>query len=86
MAKLSNFKNENEIKGASRDELEKKVEEYKSMNESELKSELFRQVAQQKREGKFNINALREMAQSVRGVVGEESYKNICALLGEIDD
>ena len=85
MAKLSDFKSENEAKSPSRDELEKKVEEYKSMNESQLKSELFRQVAQQKKEGKFNIKALREMAESVRGVVGEESYKNICALLGEID-
>lgn len=84
MAKLSNFSSKNDDK--TKEDLEKKVEEYKNMNESQLKSELFRQVAMQKKEGKFNINALRSMAEQIRGVVGEESYKNICTLLGEIDD
>lgn len=83
MAKLSNFGEKEE---QNKENLEKKVEEYKSMSENELKNELFRQVAMQKKEGSFNINALRDMAGQIRGVIGEESYKNICSLLEEIDD
>lgn len=83
MAKLSNF---GEKDCQNKENLEKKVEEYKKMNENELKNELFKQVAMQKREGNFNINALKDMASQVRGVIGEESYKNICSLLEEIDD
>lgn len=86
MAKLSNFKSDNCENKPTEEELKKKVEEYKGMNETELKSELFRQVAKQKSEGKFDLKALQEMAQSVRGIVGEESYKNICSLLGELND
>lgn len=86
MAKISNYKGETGDKQPIREELERKIKQYKSMNEGQLKNELFKQVAQQKKEGKFDINSLKNMAQSIRGVVGEESYKNICALLGEIDD
>lgn len=90
MAKLSNFKGADKSfktnKINMQDDLEKQVEHYKTMNENELRGELFKQVAKQKSEGKFDMNALREMVESVRGVVGEESYQNICSLLGEIDD
>lgn len=81
MAKLSSFKGE-----PSQKDLEKKVEEYSAMSEGELKNELFKQVAKQKSEGRFDINALRDMAKEVRGIVGEKSYQNICSLLGELDD
>lgn len=85
MSKLSSFKGESNAT-PSQENLEKRVEEYKNMNESQLKNELFKQVAKQKREGKFNLEALKNMAQEVRGIVGEESYQNICSLLGELDD
>lgn len=82
MAKLSEFSNCN----SEQENIEKKVEEYKTMNEVQLKNELFKQVAKQKHEGKFDINALRGMAEQVRGIIGEDSYKNVCTLLEEIDD
>lgn len=82
MAKLSEFSSCK----SEQENIEKRVEEYKTMNEVQLKNELLKQVAKQKQEGKFDINALRGMAEQVRGVIGEDSYKNVCALLEEIDD
>lgn len=62
-------------------QLREKYETYKNMNQSQLQSSLFQEVARQKASGTFDFNALSNMVESMRGSLSENEYNNIKRIL-----
>ena len=61
----------------SEKDLQDKYNQYKDMSQSELNSELFKEVARQKSQGTFDYQKLASMLESLRGSLSEENYQNI---------
>lgn len=84
MGKLSQFdlpRQDEKEKKVSEDELRGKYEQYSSMSNDELNSELLREVGRQKMAGTFNYGALEKAVESLKESLPEENYNNIKRLL-----
>lgn len=95
MSKLSDFKNNNnlkeernskEIKDEPVDEkkLKEKYDEYKDMSQKDLSDELFKEVSRQKSKGTFNYNALNAMIENLRPSLSKEQYQNMKRILDSL--
>lgn len=84
MGRLSDFEinnKNNQSKKVSEQDLRDKFDYYKNMNQQQLNSELFSEVARQKANGTFDFNKLSQMVESLRGSLPEQDYNNIKRIL-----
>ena len=65
----------------SQENIMREYEELKSMNNDQLTSRLFEEVAKQKRDGTFDFNALSQSVESLKNYIPEETYINLKKLL-----
>lgn len=80
MAKLSEFENKRNT-NVNEETLKEKFDEYKNLNQQELNSKLFSEVARQKAEGSFDYEKLSSMVENLKGMLPEQDYYNIKRIL-----
>ena len=78
MGKLSDYEKKENI---GEKEIVDKYNQYKDMNESQLRNELFSEVGRQKNAGTFDYEKLEMMVDGLRGSLPEENYRNIKNIL-----
>ena len=91
MGNLSDFKNFTKEqtgsnlnynkKSVSEEDLRKKYNQYKDMDNSQLSNELIKEVGRQKMAGTFDYDRLESMVEGLRGSLPEENYRNIKRIL-----
>lgn len=63
------------------DDVMKKYEELKSLNNNQLTAKLFEEVAKQKQEGTFDYNSLVQSVESIKNFVPSNTYQNLKGML-----
>ena len=79
MAKFSQFGQRHDK--VSEKDLHDKFNEYKDMNKQDLHSTLLSEVAKQKNAGNFDYTSLKNMVDSLSGVLPADDYKKVLSLL-----
>ncbi len=79
MAKLSDFQGKN--KQDANEDVMSKFNEYKDLSKQDLNKKLFEEVARQKSNGTFDIHALENMLEAIRGNLNESDYQNVKRML-----
>lgn len=80
MAKFSQF-HQNDKANLTEKDIKDKFNEYKDMNSDELHSTLLSEVAKQKNAGNFDYGSLRNMVDSLSGVLPKSDYERVVKLL-----
>lgn len=87
MAKLSDYKVENNIE--SKDELineslEEKYNKYKDFSQEDINKEIFKEVEKQKQNGTFDYNQIDSIIESLKPSLTTEQYQNMRKIMDEI--
>ena len=80
MARFSQFGQKNDNKVSEKD-LQCKFNEYKDMNSQDLHTTLLSEVAKQKNAGNFDYASLKNMVDSLSGVLPADDYRKVVSLL-----
>ncbi len=68
-------------KGMTEEEVRKRYDELKSMDNGQLTATLFEEVAKQKREGTFDYNSLVQSVENIKGFIPQKTYNELKNLL-----
>ena len=63
------------------EDVKKRYEELRAMDNSQLTATLFEEVAKQKREGTFDYNSLLASVENIRGLIPQKTYNELKNLL-----
>lgn len=63
------------------EDVKKRYEELRAMDNSQLTATLFEEVAKQKREGTFDYSSLLASVENIRGLIPQKTYNELKNLL-----
>lgn len=79
-----NIKNEENTKQSKQENLKDIINTYQQKSNSELREQLFQEVAKQKENGTFDAVKLERMLDGLGGLLTDEQKKNVKELLNQI--